>query len=62
MSDKVKEQEKTEEAAIVSNELTQDQALSILVQAVKLATKRGAYELEETEVILKAIKIFTPSK
>lgn len=42
--------------------LSQDQALSILIQAVKLAQKRGAFELEETEVLLKAVKLFTPSK
>lgn len=39
--------------------LSQEQALNILVQAVKLAQKRGAYELEETEVLLQAIRVFT---
>ena len=39
--------------------LNQEQALNILVQAVRLANKRGAYELEETELILKAVKVFT---
>lgn len=39
--------------------LTQEQALNILINAAKLATKRGAFEIEETEFILKAIKVFT---
>jgi hypothetical protein len=42
----------------VEDEFTQNKALEVLVQAVKLAQKRGAYELEETEIILKAIKAF----
>jgi hypothetical protein len=40
-------------------ELTQEQALNLLVNAVRVATKRGAFEIEETENILKAIKVFT---
>lgn len=39
--------------------LTQDQALNLLVQAVKLAQKRGAFELEETELLLQAVRVFT---
>lgn len=57
--EEVKEEAKQE---VTSQELTQDQALNILVQSVKVATKRGAFELEETEVILRAIKVFTPNK
>lgn len=40
------------------DDFDQNKALEILVQAVKLAQKRGAYEIEETEVILKAIRKF----
>ena len=65
----VKEENKVEtvaneivEGKQVSTELDQNQALSILIQAVKLAQKRGAFELEETELLLKAVKLFTPSK
>lgn len=38
--------------------LTQDQALSILVQAVKLAQKTGAFTLDDAEIINKAIRTF----
>lgn len=37
----------------------QNNALNVLVQAIRLAQKRGAFELEETEVILKAVKVFS---
>ena len=50
------------EVAPSSEVLTQDQALNILVNAAKLATKRGAFEIEVTEFILKAIKIFLPKQ
>lgn len=39
--------------------LSQEQALNLLVQAVKLAQKRGAFELEETELLLQAVRVFT---
>lgn len=42
--------------------MNQNQALEILVNAVKLATKRGAYELSEVEVIIKAIESFAEKK
>jgi len=63
MSEKAKEVKEILQSHIKSDpELTQDQALSLLIQAVKLATKRGAYEIEETELILKAIRVFTPKQ
>ena len=34
------------------------EGLQVLVNAVKVAVKRGAFELEEVETILKAIKAF----
>lgn len=40
----------------------QNQALNILVNTAKIAVKRGAFEIEETEVILKAIRMFQPEQ
>lgn len=39
--------------------MNQEQALNTLISAVQVATKRGAFELTETEVILQAVKAFT---
>lgn len=39
--------------------MNQQEALEILVQAVRLANKRGAYEIEESEQIAQAIKVFS---
>lgn len=50
------------EQAVKEVELTGDQALNILMQAVRLAQKRGAFELEEVEQVLKAIKVFILKK
>lgn len=58
MSEKV-EKIVPKEANSVPEAEDQNQALNVLVQAVRLAQKRGAYELEETELILKAVKVFT---
>lgn len=58
MSTKVKEE--TVEVPKVEEEFNQNKALEVLVQAIKLAQKRGAFELEETELILKAIRMFIP--
>jgi hypothetical protein len=42
----------------VSPELNPQQALNVLVQAVKIAQSKGAYTLEDAEVIAKAVKVF----
>jgi hypothetical protein len=34
-------------------------AIQILIEAVSMAQKRGAYSLEEVDVILQAVKLFT---
>jgi len=60
-TEEVKEVQEVQEQIDIEN-LTQEQALNILVNSVKVATKRGAYEIEETEIILKAIKVFTQPK
>jgi len=39
-------------------ELNQDQALSVLIQGVRLAQKAGAFTIEDAELIAKAIKVF----
>ncbi len=39
--------------------MTQHQAIEILVQAARVANKRGAFELEESEQISQAVKLFT---
>lgn len=40
----------------------QNDALNVLVSSVKAAVKRGTFELEEIEVILKAVKMFVPQE
>ncbi len=43
--------------------MNQQEALQTLITAVQVATKRGAFELSETEGILSAVKTFTlPAK
>jgi len=36
-----------------------EKALSILIQAVQIATKRGAFELAETKIIAESVEMFT---
>tara|TARA_Y100001973_G_C5200492_1_gene337272 strand:- start:3324 stop:3530 length:207 start_codon:yes stop_codon:yes gene_type:complete len=36
-----------------------NQALSVLVQGVELAQKRGAYNLEEAALLSQAVKLFS---
>ena len=40
--------------------MNKEQALSVLVTAVKLANKRGSFELEESGLLLEAIKLLQP--
>lgn len=40
--------------------LTQQQAIGLLVQGVQIAQQRGAYNLEEAELIAIAIRAFRP--
>jgi len=39
--------------------MEQEHAVEVLIKAVQLATRRGAFELSETEIILQATKVFT---
>ena len=48
------------EEANLTGELTGQQALNVLIQAVRIAQGKGAYTLEDAEIISKAIKIFVP--
>tara|TARA_B100001057_G_scaffold446969_1_gene486049 strand:+ start:10017 stop:10265 length:249 start_codon:yes stop_codon:yes gene_type:complete len=41
-------------------ELNQSQALNVLIQAVRIAQGKGAYTLEDAEMVSKAIKVFVP--
>lgn len=42
--------------------MNQDQALNVLISATRIAQTKGAYSLEDAELILKAIRVFTPSE
>jgi hypothetical protein len=44
----------------LTGELNGQQALNVLIQAVRIAQGKGAYTLEDAEIISKAIKIFVP--
>ncbi len=43
-------------------ELTQNQAVSLLVQAADLAQSRGAFKLEEASMVTRAIHLLVPSR
>ena len=40
--------------------LTQEQALNLLVQAVRVGQAKGAYSLEDAALLAQAIAVFTP--
>lgn len=42
-------------------ELTQAQAINILIQAVRIAQSKGAYTLEDAELVVRAIRLFVPT-
>jgi hypothetical protein len=41
-------------------ELTQSQAINILIQAARIAQSKGAFTLEDAELVSTAIKVFIP--
>ena len=43
-----------------TGELNGQQALNVLIQAVRVAQGKGAYTLEDAEMISRAIKVFVP--
>ncbi len=44
------------------DELTQEQAIGILIQGASLAQKAGVYSLEDAELVSKAVRVFKPRK
>ena len=42
-----------------SEDLSQTEALGILINAIYVGQQRGAWKLDETEVLLKAIRAFS---
>lgn len=42
--------------------MNQQQALEVLINAVRIAQKRGAFELEEAPVLAEAVKVFMPQE
>jgi len=42
--------------------MNQNQALTIIVQAVKVAQTKGAFTLEEAKIIAEAVEVFTPKQ
>lgn len=45
-----------------SQELTQGQAINVLIQAARIAQSKGAFTLEDAELVAKAIRIFVPTE
>lgn len=43
-----------------SKDLTQGQAVNVLIQAARIAQSKGAYTLEDAELVSRAIKVFVP--
>jgi len=42
-------------------ELTQGQAVNVLIQAARIAQSKGAFTLEDAELVAKAIRVFVPT-
>ena len=53
-------QENPEQASPTTGELNGQQALNVLIQAVRIAQGKGAYTIEDAELISRAIKVFVP--
>jgi len=41
-------------------ELTKEQAISVLVQAVKIAQSKGAFTLDDAALVAQAIRVIAP--
>ena len=46
----------------MSQVLSQDQALSVLIQAARIAQSKGAFTLEDAKVVADAVAVFVPAK
>jgi len=42
--------------------MNQEQAISVLITGVRIAQGKGAFSLEESAIILDAIKVFSPKQ
>ena len=42
-------------------ELTQGQAVNVLIKAARIAQSKGAFTLEDAELVAKAIRVFVPT-
>ena len=45
----------------MEQELTQGQAVNVLIQAARIAQGKGAFTLEDAELVSRAIKVFIAS-
>ncbi len=43
-----------------NQEMNQAQAVNVLIQAARIAQGKGAYTLEDAEMVAKAIRVFVP--
>lgn len=43
-----------------TEEMNQGQAVNVLIQAARIAQAKGAFTLEDAELVSKAIKVFVP--
>ena len=43
-----------------TTQLTQEQSLNLLVQAVRVGQAKGAYSIEDAALLAQAIAVFTP--
>lgn len=42
-------------------DLTQGQAVNVLIQAARIAQSKGAFSLEDAELVARAIRVFVPA-
>lgn len=46
----------------MTQELTQAQAVDVLIQAAKLAQSKGAFTLDDAALVARAIRVFVPAE
>jgi len=44
------------------SDLNQSQAVNVLIQAARIAQSKGAFTLEDAELVARAIKVFIPEE
>jgi len=59
-TEQIKPQPTSPEQVNPTGELNGQQALNVLIQAARIAQGKGAYTLEDAEIIARAIKVFVP--